>query len=366
MFLTSKDLLPRFQELLVDSERIRVASAWATTGFAFDRLIDWANDHPSSLQVLIGVQGNATDPEALSRLAQVGELRIAERSGPMFHPKVYLFEGRCGPVAWVGSANFTNGGFENNDEAVLEVANQSDCESVARWFSERWNRLLPATKEEIDEYRKQWRRRPPERGLVSVSQGTFEIVEGPEATKQAIYGVEAALRSSREVKGTISTPRGQSPGMQMYLHSIDGAELWSSFNSAEEQQGGYWNLLGIRELESSKSAQVPVVQLNPPVNGGLDLRYGAVFLKDLESRVHLGHTGSLQMQGLGHGKPRRHFLSRLARNGQVVTVRRPEQGDDVSVAVIGRIDSDDFRDNVLRFVLQVKECKDELKKPSGQ
>ena len=75
-----------------------------------------------------------------------------------FTPKVFIFRGGGNSVAWVGSANFTSGGFEMNDEAVFET---SDTESVQNWFDNLWAHTDPLDAAAIDAYAKSRKNNPP-------------------------------------------------------------------------------------------------------------------------------------------------------------------------------------------------------------
>ena len=365
MFLTSKNLLPRFHQRLNDSEHIRIASAWATTGKALESLERWAKDHPSSLQSIIGIHGNATDPDALVRLAQLGHLRIADRSSPMFHPKVYIFEGRGALVAWLGSANFTTGGFKSNEETVLEVTGKSDCQAALKWFGEQWSRFPRATSCRIEQYRQQWRRNPPKSRLDSIARGELVPVEGEIRTKRLVDSVSETLESGNKFQGVIDTPSPyeKSAGMQMYLHELNDVDVWCSFNNWRNKKGNrvYWNCLGVGGPPGDEGAQVPVVELNPRFQGGLNLNFGVVFLEDKDDRFYLAHTGRVQVQGLGRTTVRKSFLQWFEDSGSVVTVPRPKKRDSVDVAVIGQIEADSLKKDVLSFVLNVKEWKDWLR-----
>ena len=89
------------------------------------------------LRVLVGTHGNATDPESVRRLIRrfgVGSGRIVEH-GPLFHPKLIRFElPSDGTVVWVGSANFTSGGFGENVETVLETDVGGVAKEAETWF----------------------------------------------------------------------------------------------------------------------------------------------------------------------------------------------------------------------------------------
>ena len=108
MFLTTKKLLERFQGNLKHTDQIDIAVAWATSGTALQLLERWKKDHPKRIRAMVGTFGNATEPDALERLANIGELRLAEGDSMLFHPKVYIFRGKS-LIVWVGSANLTEG-----------------------------------------------------------------------------------------------------------------------------------------------------------------------------------------------------------------------------------------------------------------
>jgi HKD family nuclease len=50
-----------------------------------------------------------------------------------FHPKVYLIKSNNKYVAYIGSSNLTDGGFENNVELNYTISNQSDCLDILNW-----------------------------------------------------------------------------------------------------------------------------------------------------------------------------------------------------------------------------------------
>ncbi|MCK0160498.1 phospholipase D family protein [Allomuricauda sp. F6463D] len=72
-----------------------------------------------------------------------------------FHPKVYLIKSNDEYVAFVGSANLTDGGFENNVELNYKISNQADCLHILNWFNSLFKDGYPLTDENIDEYESQ-------------------------------------------------------------------------------------------------------------------------------------------------------------------------------------------------------------------
>ncbi len=168
MFLTKENLLTEFRQRLESAQEIDIATAWATSGSALVALEDtvrkWKKPK-GQLRTVVGISGNVTDPEVLERLNEVGELRLVDNNGPMFHPKVYIFRGSGKSVAWVGSANFTRAGFESNEEAVFET---EDLNSVIKWFDTRWNQCEELKPTDIDNYRKRREENPPSKEVMDV------------------------------------------------------------------------------------------------------------------------------------------------------------------------------------------------------
>ena len=149
-----KKLLGRFKELLNTADRVDLASAWATEGEALNALKNAKmRKHPVRVRALIGLRGNSTTPDALDMLKKIGELRIVNENR-LFHPKVYLFRLREGDqLAWVGSANFTGGGFENNEEVVFETP---ATQQIADWFDNRWEAAGQLDGNELLEYKERY------------------------------------------------------------------------------------------------------------------------------------------------------------------------------------------------------------------
>lgn len=88
-----------------------------------------------SVRAIVGLWRGITTPKALRALDGIGELRLVDAS-TNFHPKVFVFHKEDGKsLAWVGSANFTGGGFGHNEEVVLET---SMTKRIAEWFDKRW------------------------------------------------------------------------------------------------------------------------------------------------------------------------------------------------------------------------------------
>ena len=156
------NLSERFRENVECSTHVDVAVAWATKTSALNQLKHAVEEYDVALRIIVGTYGNATHPDALDSLNDIGELRLVPHGGPLFHPKVYIFRGDEDAIAWVGSANFTNGGFGGNTEAVFETR---QWKSALRWFENQWNECGELPENAIAMYRRRRRFNPPSRVL---------------------------------------------------------------------------------------------------------------------------------------------------------------------------------------------------------
>ena len=155
MLITEDDILPRFKECLSWSNEVDLATAWATSHEGL-RALQRQRPLPD-IRAVVGLWGNLTDPFALRTLGKIGQLRAPD-TGRKFHPKVFIFRGAGKSIAWVGSANFTSGGFGMNQEALFET---SDTESVQDWFSDLWAQSSPLDEDAIKAYAEARRNNPP-------------------------------------------------------------------------------------------------------------------------------------------------------------------------------------------------------------
>ena len=70
-----------------------------------------------NINILVGISFYHTHPEAIKWFMNTGSnIRIVKDSGPVFHPKIYLFRRDREYALFVGSSNFTYSGFYINHE----------------------------------------------------------------------------------------------------------------------------------------------------------------------------------------------------------------------------------------------------------
>lgn len=97
-----------------------------------------------------------TSPKLLRRILAEDkdkiELKIFSKN--FFHPKVYIFETTTGSYGFVGSGNFTMGGFANNEELAYMMQDAGKVEELKTWFAEYFVKATPLSEDIITAYEK--------------------------------------------------------------------------------------------------------------------------------------------------------------------------------------------------------------------
>lgn len=158
MRLLTEDFDSEFARLMEDNriDRVDIASAWVTDGPGLDALERAAKTRSVKVRALVGINGRHTTPTALERLCKLGKVRLVD-GGNLFHVKLYLFQSGTTLFAWIGSANFTRGGFKSNEELLVET---TDTDEAVAWFGNRWNEIDPTqSRKQLREYCRTWK--PP-------------------------------------------------------------------------------------------------------------------------------------------------------------------------------------------------------------
>ncbi|MEG9524397.1 MAG: phospholipase D family protein [Hyphomicrobiales bacterium] len=157
MFLTQEQLLTRLKDRLGTADRVDTAMAWMSLGEALSALHAFAKARPQALRAIVGTTGTATHPRALRLIQQTAQLRLPGGS-PLFHPKLIIFHQRESALIWIGSANLTRCGFEQNTEIVAELP---DEDGAARaWFDMYWAGLDADCGPQLDRYEADWKPSP--------------------------------------------------------------------------------------------------------------------------------------------------------------------------------------------------------------
>ena len=276
MIIRDDEIQGRFKDLLKAHTWVDIATAWATCGEHLRMLAEATKQEHRRVKVraIVGIEGNATRPDALKALYGItnGDLRIISGGGRLFHPKLFLFRqhtnGRVGSHAWVGSANFTNAGFgghaEANEEIIVEIGPGATTDALVAWFRERWNRCPtdPPVMDMIHRYTEAWK--PPEpdflklvSGAVSRRSDLLDNAHRPltlEEYRQALKKCEEMLQDEEKEWEVLN------PEVGSYMKAISerhqlllGEARWSQLDSKSLSQlkGGaprgdsaWWGLLG--------------------------------------------------------------------------------------------------------------------------
>lgn len=116
-------------------------------------------------RLVVGTHFHQTSPAFIQEFRAHPQARFIVQPSGVFHPKIYLFRSAPHWAAIVGSANFTDAAFTNNEEAaVLLCSKQSDSPSefkrLLRLVDRYWHQAQSISSEELERYKvlhKRWR-----------------------------------------------------------------------------------------------------------------------------------------------------------------------------------------------------------------
>jgi HKD family nuclease len=95
--------------------------------------INSARTHLKNINIILGIDKQGTSKEALEALLKlkINSYIYHQRTNPIFHPKIYLFEGDDNSELIIGSSNMTSQGlFSNVEASILVSLNKSQTEDV--------------------------------------------------------------------------------------------------------------------------------------------------------------------------------------------------------------------------------------------
>lgn len=91
------------------------------------------NSKLESVNLIVGIDQEGTPKEALEEILKlnVNSYIFYQKESPIFHPKIYLFEGEIETRLIIGSSNLTtNGLFSNIESSILLEFDNSDSEGL--------------------------------------------------------------------------------------------------------------------------------------------------------------------------------------------------------------------------------------------
>ena len=207
--ITRENILDRFSQNLEWAAEIDIATAWTTPNQSLCAL--QRREPPPTVRAVVGPLDGTTNPDALRALYCTGRLCIIASESRFFHPKIYIFRGVDRSVAWIGSANFTASGFENNEEVLFET---SDTKAVECWFKRLWrgDKCVPLNESAIDRYAN-WRK--------SLGQQAPRKIWPPATTNVATVDRMQLLEAVNDWKS--------------YVMALEKCDLWWNWKSRREK-----------------------------------------------------------------------------------------------------------------------------------
>lgn len=149
-----KKLSARFvnDKILANAEKAYFAAATISEpGFEFiiSRL-----PKTCSIEIVIGLD-LPTNPKVLWRILNDYKNRVTTKvfMKNFFHPKVYAFDLPSNKrIAYIGSGNFTLGGFKDNEELSYQISDYAEVEEIKSWFHNYFYEGVPLTEKIVTEY----------------------------------------------------------------------------------------------------------------------------------------------------------------------------------------------------------------------
>lgn len=151
----------RVEELCADATEILIASAFVTSDVVAASLLP-AVKRGARVRLLTGTYGHFNRKALFALLlkhAAIGKLDVRVWQGDgshELHAKLFAWRVRRGGEAWIGSANFTNGGFNNEGEITLAERGAWTSPGIARLraaFESAWRDGTPLDARFVREYR---------------------------------------------------------------------------------------------------------------------------------------------------------------------------------------------------------------------
>jgi hypothetical protein len=136
--------------VLKKSTEIRIAVAMASD-WAYERLKNNLNPN-AKVRIILGLD-LPTSTDLLKKILNENIWDCRINTSLFFHPKFYSFKMEDGiSIAYIGSGNFTKGGWGSNDELFVKVNTESQNLELINWFEEKWIESKNITLDIIQRY----------------------------------------------------------------------------------------------------------------------------------------------------------------------------------------------------------------------
>ena len=220
-----------------------------------------ASTSGASTRSVIGVSGAVTDPNAIVDLLDQGiHVRLADHPRGIFHPKLLIAGKRflrsgevSGPsCGYLGSANFTAGGFARNVEVGIVTTDVHICKELAETFGNLWKLGEEATESRIEDYRARFSARQQTRAIDDLSFLGVAQNDSPAPTIPTAYAKAAwaGLESfTGEYTLQVEFPKRAGDALAVLLGTTDGAvEIDCSDNVKRQMRYRYYADNGMYRL----------------------------------------------------------------------------------------------------------------------
>lgn len=124
LIIESSDLSETFEDLIGHYRHMQFCVAWAGAPKSFDAAKLLCKHRNKIEKGVVGLHFYQTDPKFIREFFDRESIRYRKNTAGVFHDKIYLFYDS--PKDWcaiIGSSNFTQGGFVNNNECNILVSN---------------------------------------------------------------------------------------------------------------------------------------------------------------------------------------------------------------------------------------------------
>jgi len=125
-----------------NSVRHLIQEAYIAVGLVTDEKFDFFIRNlstKSKVSIISGIH-LPTSPSVLKKIKASDAIFGKVYTKKFFHPKLYIFKMEHEWMAYVGSGNFTNGGWHENEELFLKITDQTTCSELTAkfnsWFEE--------------------------------------------------------------------------------------------------------------------------------------------------------------------------------------------------------------------------------------
>ena len=143
--LIYKNRKNEFKKLLERAAKLDIVSAFVSNNDIFNDAVERATDGKLTVRLLAGISNAISDPDVLLKKACNLEIKVlsgnvsANKKNGVFHPKIYIFTDNSGQKeVLLGSANFTEGGLQRNEEVLLLLKDLDLIEEICGYFEELW------------------------------------------------------------------------------------------------------------------------------------------------------------------------------------------------------------------------------------